>query len=116
MVRARELSALIDYLNVLDPKQKNVEVKTCATQSSETRGGMDEIKNYFPDLVQLFLELGVRGELQKEPGGEVRILGHGGLVVDNRAGRWYCFSEEVGGDVIDAFGWTTLGPALEPAR
>lgn len=112
IVRVNNLAHLLDYLNALDPSQKIVTAKN-EPKHSEHAGGLDELKNFWPDLVQVFYSLGVRGDLQKEPGGGVRILGHGGLVVDKDNARWYCFTDEMGGDVIDAFGWVKHGQAWD---
>jgi uncharacterized protein YutD len=37
------------------------------------------------------------GEQRDENRGEVRIMGNGGLLVNEDKGSWYCFSDEVGG-------------------
>lgn len=113
IVRVKSLSSFMEYLNILDPKQTAITHNAQAQSNSEHSGGLSELKNYWPDLVATFYYLGVRGDLQKEPGNEIRILGHGGLVIDNANGRWYCHSEEIGGDVIDAFGWVQYGQSWD---
>jgi hypothetical protein len=111
--RVNNLAHLVDYLNDLDPAQKNVTVKDSAPKHPDHAGGLEDLKNYWPDLVQAFYSMGVNGNLQKEPGGGIRILGHGGLVVDANKERWYSFADEMGGDVIDAFGWVQYGSAWD---
>jgi hypothetical protein len=54
--------------------------------------------------------LGIAGEAVKDKG-EIRILGNGGLMIDEAKGRWYNFTDEMGGDVIDLFGWSEYGTA-----
>lgn len=58
-----------------------------------------EIRARF-DLVAYFRrELG--GEEQRD-GPAVRLLGHGGLLINNEKGVWHAFSDELGGDCFDA--------------
>jgi putative DNA primase/helicase len=60
------------------------------------------------DLVAWFCqELG--GETQDEPGGEVRILGHHGLMVNADKASWYIHGEGVGGDWAAAVAHTRYG-------
>ncbi|MDQ5853705.1 MAG: bifunctional DNA primase/polymerase [Chloroflexota bacterium] len=44
------------------------------------------------------------GDLQKEPDGQIRICGHGGLLIDEDDGQWYCFGWGAGGDALDLVG------------
>jgi hypothetical protein len=111
IVRVNNIAHLIDYLNDLDPRQKEVTIKDSAPKHPDHASGLDDLKNYWPDLVHAFATLGINGKLQKEPGGGTRICGHGGLVIDKDNARWYSFADEMGGDVIDAFGWAKHGSA-----
>lgn len=58
-----------------------------------------DIRNRFDLVAYLQRELG--GEVQRD-GREVRLLGHGGLLIDQERGVWHAFSEEIGGDAFDA--------------
>jgi hypothetical protein len=42
---------------------------------------------------------------QEEPNGDVRFLGHGGLLVTGDGRGWYLFSEEIGGGLADLVAW-----------
>ncbi len=44
------------------------------------------------------------GDVQAEPGGELRILGHGGLLLKPDSQVFYNFQNEAGGDVLDLYG------------
>lgn len=107
IVRISYLDPVIDWLNQLAPldapviREKAAEPKRPATQ--------DDLKLYFPDIVAAFRAAGYNGEIQIERNGEKRIMGNGGLLVDEDRGTWYSFREEMGGDVIDAFGFIRYG-------
>jgi hypothetical protein len=108
------IDAVIAYLNELDPKARAVQAQRQTTTPPQRENDtLAELKRYWPSIVDAFRCAGLVGDLQQEPGGEVRILKHGGLVVDEREGRWYSFEHELGGDVIDAFGWARFGQAWD---
>lgn len=41
------------------------------------------------------------GDTQHESNGEVRVLGHGGLLINPDEGVWHCFSDNIGGDCFE---------------
>jgi hypothetical protein len=43
----------------------------------------------------------------------VRVLGHGGLLLNPERGIWYGFQEHIGGDVIDLVGYARYGTAWD---
>lgn len=45
------------------------------------------------------------GEEQEEGDGEVRLLGHGGLLLNPDKGIWHSFADELGGDALDLVAW-----------
>ena len=47
------------------------------------------------------------GGTQKEPGGAIRLLGHGGLIVHADGEVWNCRSEDIGGGSVAAWAWCT---------
>lgn len=59
---------------------------------------VDQIKERFDLVAYAQQELG--GEVEKD-GGELRVLGHTGLLIDPEKGVWYIFGESIGGDAID---------------
>lgn len=68
------------------------------TFGSIDRAVLEQIKRTFDLVAYAAQEFG--GETQEERG-EVRILGHGGLLVQPEKRIWYCFGGEVGGDCFD---------------
>jgi hypothetical protein len=76
--------------------------------SNGVRDVREDIKAAF-DMVAFAQEHFGR-EIQKEPGGEVRVLGNGGLLIKPGDGVWYRFSGEIGGDCFDLVGLALHGP------
>jgi len=107
IVRAPDLTAVIAWLNELDPTARIVTARH-ETRPSDSANRLP-IKDYYPSVVQTFAMLGYADKPEPEPNGETRIPGHGGLLVDADDKRWYCFEDETGGDVVDAFGWARFG-------
>ncbi len=66
-----------------------------------------EIKQHF-DLVA-YAQQHYGNETQKEPNGEIRILGHGGFLINPKTQIWNNFTEEVGGDCIELVGYRLYG-------
>jgi P4 family phage/plasmid primase-like protien len=63
----------------------------------------DEIKRRFDLVAYAQRELG--GEIQAEHGGEVRVLGHGGLLINPEKQLWHSFADDIGGDAFDLVGY-----------
>ncbi len=62
----------------------------------------DEIRRRFDMVTYAQEKFG--GEQQRERDGQLRILGHGGLLIDPDDEVWYTFGDEVGGDCFDLAG------------
>ena len=107
IVRAPDLTAVIAWLNEIDPSARIITTKRNASATGQSN--KLQIKDYFPAVLGAFAQLGYTDKTEPERGGETRIPGHGGLIVDADDLRWYCFSDECGGDVVDAFGWAKFG-------
>jgi hypothetical protein len=69
----------------------------------------------FPSALAVFQHFGRAAKLQPVGRDDIRLLGNGGLIVGNPrtpvGWRWYCFSDNVGGDVVDAVGYCLMGKA-----
>jgi hypothetical protein len=107
IVRTPDLAAVIEWLNQIDPSARIVATRRPQTTAHES--STLAIKSYFPSVLAAFAQLGYTDKTEPAQGGETRITGHGGLIVDADDQRWYCFSDETGGDVVDAFGWARFG-------
>ena len=69
------------------------------TLGSIDRATIDEIRRNF-DMVA-YAESVFGGELKNESGGEVRLLGHGGMLINQDKGIWNAFGDDIGGDAFD---------------
>ena len=107
IVRAPDLTAVIAWLNQLDPSARIVTARQTKSPDQNSSHRL-AIKDYFPSVLGAFAQLGY-ADHRPDANGETRIPGHGGLLVAPDDQTWYCFSDEVGGDVVDAFGWTRFG-------
>ena len=87
-----------------EPKPKR---ETARMQSSTVADAIAEVKQRF-DLVA-YARAHWPGELQRQRNGEIRICGHGGLMIDEDAGVWHCFGWEAGGDAIELVGRKLYG-------
>ena len=67
------------------------------------------IKRRFRSAYAVFDYFGWVGEVRAAGQHDLRLVGHGGLLVGrpdgSHAWRWYCFAAGVGGDVVDAVRW-----------
>ena len=106
IVRLPDVDGVIEYLNGVCPAQAILEARHVVQPTPH--GGPLDIKAYFPDVLGVFQSFGMAGDTQAE-GGEVRILGNGGLLIQTDKQVWYSFREEMGGDVVDAFGFCLYG-------
>lgn len=66
------------------------------------RATIDAIRERFDMVAYAREQFG--GEEQAE-GGEVRLLGHGGLLINPDKGVWHCFADDLGGDALDMVAW-----------
>ena len=107
IVRAPDLASVIAWLNQIDPAARIVTARPKPKSSTHDDAHLP-IKNFFPSVIAAFASLGY-SDVQRDANGETRLPGHGGLLVDKDDKRWYCFSDEMGGDVVDAFGWARFG-------
>lgn len=71
----------------------------------------------FPSALAVFLHFGRVRAMQPVGRNDIRLLGNGGLIVGNPrttiGWRWYCFSDNLGGDVVDAVGYCLIGKAWD---
>lgn len=74
------------------------------------------VKAAWPTAVSVFAQFGMVHDSREEHG-ELRLLGNGGLLVRLDApDTWYCFSDEIGGGVFEAWGWCRFGSAYDKRR
>ena len=91
-------------------KRAGVEPTATAYSEPGDRGVIDAIHEHF-DLLA-YARQHFPGEQQRQ-GDEVRITGHGGLLLKPEAGVWFCHRETIGGDWLDLVGYRQHGVRWE---
>lgn len=115
IAQAPDLIPLINWLDTQLPKEKKQKVKT-STRALRSGNGdtlLEAVLDAWPTPLAVFKEIGLAGEIKEEPNGEIRLLGHGGLMVNLEKGCWHCFADEVGGGPIEAWGWQRFGSCYD---
>jgi hypothetical protein len=116
--RITQLPNLDDFISWLDnitPKAK-VKQKPTTSHSIQPTGEdtlLEAVKHAWPDVLTVFNEFGLAHRVQAEKNGELRLLGNGGLLITEDRQTWYCFADEVGGDIIEAWIWCKYGPNID---
>lgn len=116
LARAADLDAVIAWLNELAPAPARVATTSTAPIRPAGDDLVSAVKAAWPTAVSVFSQFGLVHDSQEEHG-ELRLLGNGGLLVrlDN-PDTWYCFSDEVGGGVFEAWGYCRFGSAYDKRR
>ena len=111
ITRVHDLNAVIGWLTELapEPEQDKRPLHRRKQRHQPVGNGLlDAVLDAWTPL-DVFQHFGMASHVQREHG-EVRLLGHGGLLVDDE--RWYCFEAEYGGGAIEAWGWARHGSAF----
>lgn len=87
-----------------DPKPRKQEP---IARPASDRDAIDEIKHRF-DLLA-YARKHWPGDTQQERNGEIRILGHGGFLINEEKGTWNSFRDDVGGDALELIGYHLYG-------
>lgn len=112
ITRLHDVNELVSWLNIQAPQAAAVTPQRNRPPVSNPNDALAHLKDQFPFLVETFASVGITGEVERV-GDELRIKGHGGLFVNELTRRWYNFRDEMGGDVIDAFGWAKYGASWD---
>lgn len=115
ITEVENLAALISWLNELapPPTPKPVESKSlCAAHGSDL---VAEVKAYW-NVLKVFDNFTMAAQQRKEPNGEIRLLGNGGLLITEDLQQFYNFSDEFGGGVFEAWGFCRFGTSYDKAR
>jgi hypothetical protein len=107
------LDGMIEWLDQLAPpvvKELSVHKKADNwTGSTDGETLVDAVKNYWSNCLLVFDYFGMALNVTEDKD-EWRLLGNGGLLVpmDNPE-IWYCFGDEIGGGIFEAWGWQRYG-------
>jgi hypothetical protein len=119
LIEVPDLNRVLKWLDSLLPAApvKAPTVSSGSIRSTEADSLIEAVKVYWPDALTVFRHFGIAQDTNEERNGEVRILGNGGLLIhaDNPE-LWYCFSDEIGGGVFEAWGWQRFGSAYDNRR
>lgn len=106
-----DLSDFMAWLDVLAPKKAAQRTLPPYKPPIQTYGGytlVDEVKRAWPSVLGVFAEFGHTNTKQEQKG-ETRVLGNGGLHVNEDDTKWYAFADGIGGSVIEAWGYCQNG-------
>lgn len=119
ITHAHDLDDVIAWLNELAPPPAPRPTPNHRRDSATPAGNdlVSAVRAAWPSALDVFDHFGIVGRTQQERDGETRILGHGGLLVaDDDPTTWYCFTDEMGGGVFEAWGWCRFGSAFDKRR
>jgi len=109
IVATATLTRIIAWLDTLVPVPTQKAVTRRSEQATTTGKTMIEAVKAVWDTVGIFRHFGLVNETRREPNGETRLLGNGGLLVAEDKDTWYNFSDEEGGGVLEAWAWCRYG-------
>lgn len=115
------LEPVIEWLDQQAPP-KGKELSTRSKPAGHwTAAGQGEtlveaVKDYWSNCLLVFDYFGMAAHVEEDKD-EWRLLGNGGLMVpiDNPE-IFYCFSDEIGGGVFEAWGWQRFGSSYDKRR
>lgn len=119
IVQLPDLSPLLVWLDELTPPPNRAPRRSPPPIISPVmgKGLVEAVRNAWPTALIVFKHFGLAGNLKTEMNGELRLKGNGGLLIAaDDPTTWFCFSDEVGGGVIEAWGWCRFGSAFDKRR
>jgi hypothetical protein len=69
----------------------------------------DAVQGYWRNCLQVFAHFGMADDAKEDRGGELRLLGNGGLLITSDHQQFYIFSDEFGGGAIEAWAYCRMG-------
>ena len=117
IVEVNCLTRMIEWLDELappPPPRAVAQQRDNGTRLASGRTLIEAVADAWPGAISVFRFFNLANNVRDEHDGELRLLGNGGLLIhaDDRA-LWYNFSDEIGGDVFDAWGWCRFGSAYD---
>lgn len=110
IITADSLSPLMAWLDTLAPPpiQRAVQRRPHRA-AAEGTNLVELVRSAWPNAIEVFKHFGMMNRTEREPNGETRLKGNGGLLVAEDGETWYNFSAEEGGGVIEAWAWCRYG-------
>lgn len=119
ITRLPDLTGLVAWLDQNQTKPEHRTLSPLADRSIQPPAAdslLAAVKAAWPDTMAVFKEFGLDSKVEYEENDELRLLGHGGLLVTEDKQKWYCFTDEVGGGPIEAWGWCKFGTGYSKSR
>lgn len=114
ITQTANLNGLIDWLNQLAPPPiKELVTPKKPIQPAQGNDLLAAVKDAWPTVLSVFAHFGMAAEVKQEHDGELRLLGNGGLLLTSDCSQFYCFSDQFGGGVIEAWGFCRVGSAYD---
>lgn len=111
ITRVDNLDDFINWLNLIappKPKPKPPSSNQASSRPGQAKNLIEEVKSIWTTK-KVLDHFGIVGKIQREGNNDIRILGHGGLIINEETDDWYCFSDEEGGGPIEAWAWQRFG-------
>lgn len=112
----KNLNNLIVWLDELcPPKETAAPVVRNSSRPVTSDNLLDAVRQAWDNNpFRVFDHFGWANDIDIDRNDEMRLLGHGGLLIsDSEPPLWYCFADEVGGDVFDAWGYCRFGTSYD---
>lgn len=111
------LEGLTNWLDRLSPQKKKIpNYKPQSIQSGEGDTLLDAVLAYWSNCLMVFAHFGLTSNVRDESDHQLRLMGHGGLLIAEDHKQWYCFDNEVGGYAIEAWGYCKYGISYDKHR
>lgn len=77
---------------------------------------LDAVLSYWQTCLQVFAHFGFTENVKEDRGGELRLLGNGGLLITADHQLFYNFSDEFGGGAVEAWAYCKMGNTYDKHR
>ena len=118
IIRTESLDPVVEWLNKLapppPPKRLKATINNRTPNNNNGSNLVESVKSAWTSALDVFRHFGMANDVRADRGGELRLKGNGGLLIrGDDPTLWYNFSDEVGGDLIDAWGYCRFGSAYD---
>lgn len=113
ITQAANLDSLIEWLNQLAPPPVPKQDSPRSVRPAQGNDLLAEVKAVWDSALKVFDHFTMAAQPRKEPNGEIRLCGNGGLLLTEDLQQWFCFSDDFGGGVVEAWGYCRFGSAYD---
>lgn len=116
IVHLPNLQALISWLDQLAPPPPVHRADPRPILPATGNDLIAAVKGVWGSAMAVFEHFEMAIQQRTEPDGQIRLMGNGGLLLTQDLQQWFCFSDEIGGDMIEAWGYCRFGNSYDKAR